>query len=395
MNENTSTQHIVEVPIEFYENFRDDPVTAWQSYGSIPRESEFPYFEDRRAVHDMVDKDRLNPLNDRLEFVPDFLCADDNYRFMHIDLGWTHDACGISMCYVSDWIKVRVRREDISGDFYFSTEFRPVFTFDFLCTIQPDDFGGEIIFEHVRRLIYEVNARGFPILLITFDRFQSVDTMQILRRGTDDVPGFICANLSLDRTTTYPVIDVSKPEKYRKVSVDSGKYANLAVWRHGKSAINTRRIHLPVYKPQTDTLVYNAIGTASNVDDFGRKLDETDYITLVEREALGATFDSKALKVKEAPRGSIDLLESVLGAAFNANNNVTEFEIDETALERRRRLLRKVTNAPTVLDEQDARDELAAAEDIPQDEREDEDDRDRADASIFDEGENIDNARYY
>lgn len=332
--------NIIQIPIEFLSDFKRDPITAWQSFGDRPRDSESPYFENRKAVHAMVDMDRPNPIGDDLQIDPGFRCVDEFYRFMHIDLGQKRDACGISMCHVSDWAHSTIIRRDGVGRVEQEEVLSPVFTFDFICQIKPSQFDEEeVIFSDVRKLIYKIDELGFPIYLITLDRFQSVDTIQTLKRH-----GFVCSNLSLDRTTTYPVVDLDKKDRFRKESVPPGKFSALSAWLCGKIAINTGRVHVPFYRPVSE-----------NLSEHG---DPMDYITLIEREAFGATYDSKAMKVKEPPRGSIDLLESVVGSIFIANANVTTQQQVESGSERLRRETQAVQAAETIHDYEDTVEDL-------------------------------------
>jgi hypothetical protein len=307
---------IIEIPIEFLPDFLGDPISAYQSYGCWPRESEFPYFNDRHAVHACIDKSRKNPLNDNLEFDSDFVCRDDNYRFMHIDLGHTRDACGISMCYVSDWIPIQVRNE-VDGRIQIAEDMAPVFTFDFIYRMAASK-GDEIKFENVRKIIYDITRRDFNLLLITFDRFQSVDMIQILRDH-----GYVVANLSMDKTTKYPIIDIDAEERFSYKQVTPGKLTPITAWDFGKRALSQGRLRIPFYLPVSDIEVWNYDTFEGNVDDFGNKVPDSGSITWIEREMLAATYDAKLCKVKEPPKGTIDLLESVVGSAFNASNNVT------------------------------------------------------------------------
>lgn len=390
--DNALPKHIIPIPEEFRKPFEDDPIIASQSYLCWPQESSSPYFEDRSAIRNMIDRDRPNPLSLDLEFDPLWYCSndDDNYRFMHIDLGHTHDSCGISMCHVSDWRKVKVRSlNNETNEVEYSLDYRPVITFDFLCRIVPEK-GSEIIFENIRKIIYEVDRRGFPILLITFDRFQSTDMIQILRRGTEEIPGFICANLSLDKTSTYPVVDISKDNNYRKESTGVGKYSTLAAWSTGKTAINNERIHLPSYWPVSDNEIWDYDYYKGSVDDFGVRMDK-QTITWIEQEAFGATFDSKTLHVREPPRGTIDLLESVIGSIYNATNNVTTYEIEETEFQKKKRLAKRLSSAETIFDKEDIKMAIGDKdnEEIPLEKK------DPLDRSIFDEGESIDNQPFF
>ena len=337
---------IIKIPEEYLSDFKADPTLAWHQYGDSPQEAEYPYFENRRSLHEMVSVERLNPFDDEaFRFDAGFVCEDDNLRFLHLDYSLNRDALGVAMCHVSEWVKVSTRYTDAEGSFQ-RTEDQPVFKFDFVARIVPKS-GEDIEYAKIREILYMVNDLGFPIQLITFDRFQSEDSIQILRRK-----GFTCAHLSLDRTSNYPVIAVGEKNGFKKISTGSSKWSTLAAWSCFKTAVNTGRVDIPFYQPVSDTILDNH-GREVNYDDIGNKIRNADYITQVEREALGASLDTKKMKIVEPPKGSIDLLEAVAGACFNANNNVTEIPVVESGQERRSRLVKDYQQAQTGMEKEE------------------------------------------
>jgi len=342
--------HIIEIPIEYLDDFINSPTDAFRSYGDRPGKAEYPYFEDRQAVHALVENTWKNPFNaDTLQFDPEFRCTDNNLRFIHVDLAHTGDACGISMCCVASWAHTLVHKFDPEKKVkYEDKEYRPVVHFDFLGRITSEAQGGEIIFDDVRKLIYELDDRGFPIYLITYDRFQSVDSVQLLRRR-----GFTVANLSLDRTAKYPVVDGDKKEGFVYNNTGGGQRSTLAAWESFKSAVNSRRVKVPFYLPVSDT---SRDPMQSGVDDYGKVLtdDRTDYITWIEQEALGATMDEQGKHVVEAPHGTIDLLESVAGGYYNAFNNVSVVPVEETKVEKIKRVVTNWKEAKSDLEREEA-----------------------------------------
>lgn len=330
----------VRIPIEYKGDFEADPSQAWQSYGDSPQEAEFPYFEDKAALHAIVNRNRLNPFDDEtFTFDSSFVCEDDNLRFIHIDYSLNRNATGIAMCHVSHWVDVPVSIRDPLNP-RLKTEERPFFKFDFLARIVAKQ-GEDIQFESIRDILYSLDERGFPIHLVTFDRFQSEDSIQILRRK-----GFICAHLSLDRTSNYPMVFVGEKNGFKKISTGNSKWSTMAAWSCMKAAINTSRMEVPFYLPISDTTLQGSVNPV-NFDDRGNKLRQPDYITWLEHEALAASFDNKKMKIVEPPRGSIDLLEAVAGACFNANNNVTDVPYIESGQDRRQRLAKDLAGART------------------------------------------------
>lgn len=339
-------RRIINIPLEYLDPFQADASKAWQSFGNFAQHSDAPYFENVAAISESI-KSYPNPFIDNsYTFESWWQCEDDFYRFMHIDLAQTGDACGVSMWHIPFWVDIKVTKWDEAARAYTIREKRPVYKCDFLARIEAPA-NGEIIFSDVRELVYETSERGFPLLLITYDGFQSVDSLQILRSR-----GFIVDRLSIDRTSTFPRINVKKPNKVERISTGGGQGSTLAAWSTYKEALNQGRILLPTYKPVTDTIIESYGEEIKNVDDFGHTLEETKVITWIEREMMEAMLDETGKKVIEPPKGSIDLLESCAGSVFNASNNVFAEEIDETPQEKRRRLARQSGNE-TLYDQED------------------------------------------
>jgi hypothetical protein len=72
----------------------------------------------------------------------------------------------------------------------------PIIQIDFALEIYPQK-GGEIIFSKIRDLVYELSRLGVNIRWVTFDGFQSADSIQALRQK-----GYQTGVVSMDRTAT-------------------------------------------------------------------------------------------------------------------------------------------------------------------------------------------------
>ena len=343
-------QHIIDVPIEYLERAKSDGRIFWQSYGSFPLRSSSPYFENLNKIKESV-FNRHNPFNhDTWKFDNEFRCEDDFIRFIHVDLGQKKDACGFSMCHVNNWIEV-LETKIIDDHSYTDRVLRPYFYFDFIARLKAPK-GGEIIFDDIRQLIYELDQKGFPIGLITYDRFGSIDSIQILRRE-----GYIVGNLSMDRTANYPVVDVDKEDNIKKIPTE-GKFKYISAWSTFKGVLNSNRVNLPKCLEVSNTSQYDKRENIVNIDDYGNKLDSQFDLTWIEREMREAVYDSKVIKIHEPARGSIDLLESIAGSVFNASNNVTELEIEERPSEKRARLSEELYTAKTDFERKEIQEEL-------------------------------------
>ena len=75
-----------------------------------------------------------------------------------------------------------------------TVEMMPVINFDFILEVAPPR-NGEIQFEDIRKLFYAVREQGVNLKWISFDSYQSADSLQILRQKT-----FITGKVSMDKT---------------------------------------------------------------------------------------------------------------------------------------------------------------------------------------------------
>jgi hypothetical protein len=109
---------------------------------------------------------------------------------LHADLAINGDRAGISMCHVKNW----ERREHKMGDptnmkTDYQLDDRPVIKVDFVTSFESDltattpegePRAREIQIRWFRNLIRELKRRGFTVAYVTFDNFQSADSIQIL-----------------------------------------------------------------------------------------------------------------------------------------------------------------------------------------------------------------------
>jgi hypothetical protein len=97
----------------------------------------------------------------------------DMPRFVHIDLGLTGDAAGIACGYVPGFVRVQRTKVD--------SEPLPKIRLDFTLRVKPPK-NDEIQFHKIRALIYKLRELGLNIQWVSYDSYQSVDSIQILRQ---------------------------------------------------------------------------------------------------------------------------------------------------------------------------------------------------------------------
>jgi len=188
---------VIWVPVDFRRDFEQDIYLALRDIAGYSVASVNPFWQgDIARIYECV-VDEKNPLPDGsllvhpfssvvYEYGKDFyvdlekICVRDlngRYiprvnptapRFVHVDLGVRNDACGIAMGHVAYFEEGRL--------FY-----NPVIYIDFMLKIVPPK-DGEILIEDVQNLILTFYDANFNIAKITFDKYQSLESLQRFRR---------------------------------------------------------------------------------------------------------------------------------------------------------------------------------------------------------------------
>lgn len=290
--------NLIDIPIELVNQFLTNPLNSLRDYASIPTDAIHPFFRN----YDKLDKCLLdyNPFNPETRmFAEGFQCEDNHYRYMHIDLSIVGDGVGISMCHIPEFIlkKYTINNEE-KQTFEEIEIWMPRIVFDFTSRILNKD-GKEFLIGMARNMVFELrDSRGFDINLITFDRFESSESIHTLREA-----GFNVAHLSLDRTSHKVIVDYEQENNVKRVSTEQQYMSAFEVIR---TAIEEERMEVtphPDWRQETQGL----------------------------EEVNG--------KVIKSPHSSDDLIQSIAGAAYNAVNNEeyidTEAKPDETIADKK------------------------------------------------------------
>jgi hypothetical protein len=247
----------VMVPIEYEDEFRQNPERAMRDYGAQPSMAIQGFFNDPDSINKAANYSRKHPIDLKTgDFAEWFYNKrsesgyDNEKRFIHIDLGLNKegrgDAAGFAMGKFAGWQECK----SVEG----KIEKRPKIFIDFMLRItsRPRD---EIKFEEVRQMIYKLKDIGYNIAKVTFDGWQSVDSVQTLKGA-----GFNADFLSIDRN----------PEAYYTL----------------KSALLDGRLDYYYYKPLVEEL---------------QQLEEV-----------------KGTKIDHPRRGSKDVADAVAGVCYQA-----------------------------------------------------------------------------
>lgn len=127
--------------------------------------------EERKRLEEVPD---LNPLTEQGTFKPWFKrnSGDDYPRFIHVDLGQVRDRAALAMCHVPGTRRIETG--------FGSYENLPVVKMDLIHSWEAGP-GQEIDFAGIREFI-ALLCKKFPVSLVTFDQWQSVDMIQSLNR---------------------------------------------------------------------------------------------------------------------------------------------------------------------------------------------------------------------
>lgn len=197
---------IEEVPVELKVDFQRDPEAAARDYMGRASKSLSPFISQRHRIVDAVLRGREVGVKSFLEKDNVVLGVDGmpqiveaalppmearkQARWVHVDLSRTSDRAGIAMTRVDGLVPVlNPRTPDL-------VEMLPDYVVEMAATIQPDT-AHPLDPSDVRQWIMQlVNFYGFNIEQVSYDGFDSRESITLLRKA-----GIRATELSLDRTS--------------------------------------------------------------------------------------------------------------------------------------------------------------------------------------------------
>lgn len=184
---------VIDVPQEFRSEFERDMLSAIRDIAGSSTFALHPFIINTEAVaqafgkrSSILDVERTDYATSRPKLLPKRIIRPDEPRFAHVDLGLTGDSAGIAMGFVEGFKLVR-RSDD-------TIEMMPLINIDLILEVALPR-NGEIEFENIRRLFYALREQGVNLKWISFDSYQSADSLQILRQK-----GFVTGPASMDKT---------------------------------------------------------------------------------------------------------------------------------------------------------------------------------------------------
>lgn len=195
---------VLEVPIEYKQQFERDMIGSLRDIAGVSTMARFPFILNADAIaqtfsneKSILSKAEHDFTVGDLEIFPGRFKDLQHPRWVHIDLSITGDSAGVSCGYVPGFELRKVGDVQPDLDKATNPEFMPVINLDFVLRVMPPR-GSEIKFFRIRDLLHALKKAGLPIKWVSFDSFQSVDSVQLLRQG-----GFSTGYISVD-TSTLP-----------------------------------------------------------------------------------------------------------------------------------------------------------------------------------------------
>lgn len=205
---------MMEIPVEFRDDFDGpgaDIINALREIAGVSTLARHPYFVNTDAVSACFGKHGNIFSREDVDFSQTSVKAyRSNFykpelpRFAHIDLAISGDSAGLALGTVSGFASMKEL-----GYGNNEQEMMPIIRMDGLLEIKPPK-GGEILFWKIRELLVNLRKAGLNVRWVTFDSFQSTDSIQLLRSQ-----GFVTGLQSMDVN--------SKPYDFLKSAVYSGR----------------------------------------------------------------------------------------------------------------------------------------------------------------------------
>lgn len=263
---------------DFTRSFHENPGNALGKYACMPSNLEDGFFKNKQAITNAFVT--TNPIDDNGLFLDKFQPRDGTRYYMHVDLAQKHDYCAVSMAHVDKWVDVRV-----GADY---AEVHPVVVVDFVRWWKPTK-EKSVDFADVRDFIVSVRRRGFDIKLVTFDRWNSHDTMNILTREH----GIETDTLSVDKKHYDDFLSIMYDSRLvgPRVEILIDELSELRVTQRGqKVVIDHPRKGSKDLSDATCGAIFNAITyTPKPVDEVVEVLSYSDMVKrdLPKQEPLG------------------------------------------------------------------------------------------------------------
>ncbi len=190
---------IMDIPVEYLREFETDITNALRDIAGVSTQAVHPFLVNREAVSacfgkhpSILSRDAVAWPDEQVNMCLSQLHEPGRKRWAHVDLSLSNDSTGVVIGCVTGFVRI-----DRGG----TQEVLPRIRIDCALEVRPPR-GGEISFDKIRTMFYKLRERGLNLKWISFDSYQSADSIQILRQK-----GFQVGQRSMDKTTApYDVL---------------------------------------------------------------------------------------------------------------------------------------------------------------------------------------------
>jgi len=156
---------------DFKNDFYNDPVDTLSRFACMPPEAIDAFFKSREKIEKAFSS-LETPFDDSWRFRDKFKPLEGRDYYVHVDLAYKHDRAAVALAHVETWIKTQITAE--------YAEPMPLVKIDAVRYWTPKS-DQNVDFTEIINYILGLRQRGFNIKLVTFDRWNSIDTMNTLR----------------------------------------------------------------------------------------------------------------------------------------------------------------------------------------------------------------------
>lgn len=159
--------HIDDLKSDFLRNTQD----ALSRFACMPPDAVDAFFKNRALIETVFRSDDPGPFRDDWSWRASFNPKKERNYYIHVDLAYKHDRAAVAMASVEDWVTVKYGR-DVSHT-------APRVSVDAVRFWTPTK-SENVNLEDVKDFIVDLKRSGFPIKLVTFDKWNSVTYRQQL-----------------------------------------------------------------------------------------------------------------------------------------------------------------------------------------------------------------------
>jgi len=163
------TTEIDDLKQDFLRNLED----ALSRFACMPPDALDAFFKDREKIEQAFPDSLQGPFRDDWSWRPEFKPDKARNYYVHVDLAYKHDRAAVALASADKWVTVKYG-EGVSHH-------APMVRVDAVRYWTPTSMKN-VDLEEVKNFVVNLKRAGFPIKLVTFDRWNSVGYRQQLNQ---------------------------------------------------------------------------------------------------------------------------------------------------------------------------------------------------------------------